>query len=180
MIAGVLTSLAELELELGRQRRAAAREARRGCFCHAHVRCALRSLAGLDPSPHISGRSQFRRTLLCSNSNVSTACERVLAESCGDSGSYLKNAHRDNRGVDMLIVAGRLVVAPDGRQTYLASCVDVVEQARSAAGCLDFMISADLVDPARINIFERWEWQAAVEAFRGRRERQRECFKTRR
>ena len=67
----------------------------------------------------------------------------------------------------MLIVAGRLVVAPDGRQTYLASCVDVVEQARSAAGCLDFMISADLVDPARINIVERWEWQAAVEAFRG-------------
>jgi quinol monooxygenase YgiN len=98
---------------------------------------------------------------------VSTARERVLDESCGDSGSYLKNAHRDNRGVDMLIVAGRLVVAPDGRQTYLASCVGVVEQARSAAGCLDFMISADLVDPARINIFERWEWQAAVEAFRG-------------
>jgi heme-degrading monooxygenase HmoA len=37
----------------------------------------------------------------------------------------------------------------------------------NAPGCLDFAISADLIDPARINIFERWESQEAVEAFRG-------------
>jgi hypothetical protein len=43
----------------------------------------------------------------------------------------------------------------------------VVEQARSPTGCQDFTISADLVDPARINIFERREPRAAVEAFRG-------------
>jgi quinol monooxygenase YgiN len=43
----------------------------------------------------------------------------------------------------------------------------VVEQARSAPGCLDFAITADLVDPGRIDIFERWETQAAVQAFRG-------------
>ena len=46
-------------------------------------------------------------------------------------------------------------------------CISVVEQARRAAGCLDFAISADLIDPGRVNIFERWESQAAVEAFRG-------------
>ena len=40
-------------------------------------------------------------------------------------------------------------------------------KARRAAGCLDFAITADLLDPARINIFERWESQAAVETFRG-------------
>ena len=34
-------------------------------------------------------------------------------------------------------------------------------------GCLDFALSADIVDPGRINIFERWESQEAVEAFRG-------------
>ena len=45
--------------------------------------------------------------------------------------------------------------------------MSVVEQARSAAGCLDFAITADLVDPGRINVFERWESQAAVETFRG-------------
>ncbi|MEV0408727.1 antibiotic biosynthesis monooxygenase [Actinoallomurus sp. NPDC050550] len=45
--------------------------------------------------------------------------------------------------------------------------MSVVEQARRATGCLDFAITADLVDADRINIFERWESRAAVEAFRG-------------
>jgi quinol monooxygenase YgiN len=67
----------------------------------------------------------------------------------------------------MVIVAGYLMVEPTERQSYLAGCVDVVRQARGALGCLDFAITADLVDPSRINIFERWESQAAVEAFRG-------------
>ncbi len=67
----------------------------------------------------------------------------------------------------MVIVAGHLVVDPEQRESYLADCVSVVEQARRAPGCLDFAITADLMDTGRINIFERWESQAAVEAFRG-------------
>jgi quinol monooxygenase YgiN len=67
----------------------------------------------------------------------------------------------------MVIVAGHLVVDREQRESYLADCVSVVEQARSAPGCLDFAITADLVDPGRIDIFERWESQAAVELFRG-------------
>jgi quinol monooxygenase YgiN len=43
----------------------------------------------------------------------------------------------------------------------------VVRQARGAAGCLDFSLSADLLEAGRVNILERWESQAAVEAFRG-------------
>jgi quinol monooxygenase YgiN len=66
----------------------------------------------------------------------------------------------------MVIVAGHVTVEPQQRESYLAGCVSVVEQARRAAGCLDFAIAADLVDPGRVNIFERWESQAAVEAFR--------------
>jgi quinol monooxygenase YgiN len=67
----------------------------------------------------------------------------------------------------MVIVAGHLIVDPQQRQSYLADCAGVVEQARRAPGCLDFSITADLLDPGRIAIFERWESQAAVEAFRG-------------
>ena len=67
----------------------------------------------------------------------------------------------------MVIVAGHIAVEPARRQSYLAGCVSVVEQARRAAGCLDFAITADLLDAGRINIFERWESQLAVETFRG-------------
>ncbi|MEU3793836.1 antibiotic biosynthesis monooxygenase family protein [Streptomyces fructofermentans] len=67
----------------------------------------------------------------------------------------------------MVIVAGHIAVEPEQREPYLAGCVGVVEQARRAPGCLDFVIAADLVDAGRINIFERWESSAAVEAFRG-------------
>ena len=68
----------------------------------------------------------------------------------------------------MVIVAGHITVEPQERESYVAGCVTVVEQARGVAGCLDFAITADLVDPGRVNIFERWESQAAVKAFRRR------------
>lgn len=68
----------------------------------------------------------------------------------------------------MVIVAGHIIVEPQQRESYLASCVSVVEQARRAAGCLDFAISPDLFEPGRINVFERWQSQAAVETFRSR------------
>jgi len=66
-----------------------------------------------------------------------------------------------------VIVAGHLVVAPDQRSAYLDGCAEGVRAARAADGCLDFAISADLLDTSRINVFERWPSQAAVEAFRG-------------
>lgn len=67
----------------------------------------------------------------------------------------------------MIIVAGHLDVDPGERDAYLATCVAVVEQARRAPGCLDYALGADLLEPGRINILERWESQEAVEAFRG-------------
>jgi quinol monooxygenase YgiN len=67
----------------------------------------------------------------------------------------------------VVIVAGHLVVDPLEREAYLAGCSSVVEQARRAPGCLDFALGADLLDPGRINVLERWESPAAVEAFRG-------------
>lgn len=67
----------------------------------------------------------------------------------------------------MVIVAGHIVVDPAQREGYLTGCAEVVQQARRAPGCLDFSITADLIDPRRINIYERWQTQEAVETFRG-------------
>jgi quinol monooxygenase YgiN len=67
----------------------------------------------------------------------------------------------------MVIVAGHICVEPLKRESYLTECRDVVRQARRTPGCLDYAISADLLDPSRIDVFERWESQAAVDAFRG-------------
>jgi quinol monooxygenase YgiN len=59
------------------------------------------------------------------------------------------------------------LVEPERREAYLQSCVEVIEQARTAPGCLDFALTADLVTAGRINVFERWESAAAVRSFRG-------------
>jgi quinol monooxygenase YgiN len=67
----------------------------------------------------------------------------------------------------MIIVAGHLLVDPDHRTSYLEGCHEVVRLARATSGCLDFTLSADLLDPGRINVLERWESLAAVDAFRG-------------
>ena len=67
----------------------------------------------------------------------------------------------------MLIIAGHLIVDPTERDRYVADCVTVVEAARVAPGCLDFSITADTVDPGRVLVYERWEDEAPMLAFRG-------------
>ncbi len=67
----------------------------------------------------------------------------------------------------MIIVAGTLTVAPEEREAYLATSTEAVEQARAAAGCLDFAVSPDLVDPGRINVFELWSDAESLAEFRG-------------
>jgi quinol monooxygenase YgiN len=67
----------------------------------------------------------------------------------------------------MLIIAGHLTVDPTERDAYVAECREVVEAARTAPGCLDFALTADSVDPARITVYERWETEEQLLAFRG-------------
>lgn len=67
----------------------------------------------------------------------------------------------------MIIVSGHLSVAPDEREHYLATCLPVVRSARATPGCLDFAISADLLDPGRVNVLERWLTASDLHAFRG-------------
>lgn len=67
----------------------------------------------------------------------------------------------------MIIVAGWLQVDRVDRDRYVADCIAVVQQARTAPGCLDFAITADPVEMDRVNVYERWESDAHLERFRG-------------
>ncbi len=83
MVAGVLASLAELELELGRERRTAAREARRARGQHIGRPKALDAKkAGLAQRMHANGESA---STIANALGVSRATVyRVLAEQTAD------------------------------------------------------------------------------------------------
>ncbi|HEV7192274.1 MAG TPA: antibiotic biosynthesis monooxygenase family protein [Jatrophihabitantaceae bacterium] len=66
----------------------------------------------------------------------------------------------------MIIVAGTLTVDPADRSLYLELASAATAQARLIPECLDFAQSADPLESDRINIFERWESDAGLEAFR--------------
>lgn len=66
----------------------------------------------------------------------------------------------------MIIIAGALHVDPQERSAYLEATFDVAGLARAFPGCADFVQAADPIDPSRINVYERWENDADVAAFR--------------
>jgi quinol monooxygenase YgiN len=68
---------------------------------------------------------------------------------------------------NMLIIAGYLEVSSTERDAYVQDCVTAVQMALTAPGCLDYSITADSVDPARVRIYERWESEEHLHVFRG-------------
>jgi len=50
-----------------------------------------------------------------------------------------------------IIVSGSLHVDPTERDAYLEARVPILQHARDAPGCLDFSLSADLLDAGRVN-----------------------------
>ena len=66
----------------------------------------------------------------------------------------------------MLIVSGHLVLDPADRDAHVVASARAVRLARQAPGCLDFAVSADAVDPTRVNILERWARPEDLDAFR--------------
>jgi quinol monooxygenase YgiN len=67
----------------------------------------------------------------------------------------------------MLIVSGRIYLRPGTRERFLASSAEAIVQARAFAGCRDFVVAADPLEPDRVNVYEEWESEAALLAFRG-------------
>lgn len=66
----------------------------------------------------------------------------------------------------MLIVAGNLHVRPEDRDAWVAAHHEIVQVARLAPGCLDLYFCADPIDEGRVNMFEQWESEEALEAWR--------------
>jgi quinol monooxygenase YgiN len=67
----------------------------------------------------------------------------------------------------MLIIAGYIDVDAEGRDAYVEESRQVVAAAHEAPGCLDFAMTADSLDARRVRVYERWETEDALMAFRG-------------
>ncbi len=67
----------------------------------------------------------------------------------------------------MIIVSGKIYVRPGARHEFLASSLEAVVQARRSRGCRDFVVSADSIEPDRVNVYEEWESEEALLTFRG-------------
>ena len=65
----------------------------------------------------------------------------------------------------MIIIAGYSLAQRDKRDAAVEAFSAMVERARKQDGCLDLSISADSVDPERINIFECWRDQQSWKAW---------------
>ena len=70
-------------------------------------------------------------------------------------------------GDSMIIVSGRIYVRRGRRDAFLAASMEAVMAARRSSGCLDFVVAADPIEPDRVNVYEQWESEAQLEAFRG-------------
>ena len=67
----------------------------------------------------------------------------------------------------MIIIAGHSRARDaNKRDAAVAAFADMIERARRQDGCLDFAISADALDPGRINVFECWRDQQSLNAWR--------------
>jgi quinol monooxygenase YgiN len=64
----------------------------------------------------------------------------------------------------VIIVAGHIDVAPEQRDEFLAGRVETIRKSRAEAGCIEYVFSADALEPGRVRVFERWESKEALRA----------------
>jgi quinol monooxygenase YgiN len=67
----------------------------------------------------------------------------------------------------MVIVSGRIYLAEGRRDAFVDSSLAAVKLARVAPGCRDFVVAPDPLEPDRVNVYEAWESEEQLEAFRG-------------
>lgn len=64
----------------------------------------------------------------------------------------------------MVIVSGVFELEPSERDTFLAGRSDAMRRSRAEAGCLEYVFSADPLEPGRVVLFEKWESSEALAA----------------
>jgi quinol monooxygenase YgiN len=62
-----------------------------------------------------------------------------------------------------LIVAGWIDVSATDRDAYLSSRLDAMITTRAEPGCVEYVFSADPVDPGRVRLFEQWDSRADLD-----------------
>jgi quinol monooxygenase YgiN len=66
-----------------------------------------------------------------------------------------------------ILVVGKLRIASEMREEFIRRSVYAVKSARKDSACLDYAVSPDPIDPARVNVYECWVSREALESFRG-------------
>jgi quinol monooxygenase YgiN len=66
----------------------------------------------------------------------------------------------------MVVIAGHYRVEADQRDGLVAAFTDLLRRARAAEGALHVSITADPVEPDRVNMLEVWRDAAALERWR--------------
>lgn len=66
----------------------------------------------------------------------------------------------------MIIIVGHLIVDVVERDRYVAAHRDLAGRARAFPGCLHLAITADSIDPGRVNNAEVWESAESLDAWR--------------
>ena len=67
----------------------------------------------------------------------------------------------------MIIVSGWLRLKPGGRERFLADSAEAMVLARKAEGNRAFVVAADPIEDDLVNVYEHWDSEAALDAFRG-------------
>jgi quinol monooxygenase YgiN len=66
----------------------------------------------------------------------------------------------------VLIIAGKVYVANEFRDQWIRDHTDAMKRARAMPGCVQLYVSADPIEEGCVNIFEQWESEGELEAWR--------------
>jgi quinol monooxygenase YgiN len=66
----------------------------------------------------------------------------------------------------MIIVSGKIYLRSGSRDAFLASSTEFIVAARKAHGCQDFIVAADPIEVNRVNVYEEWDSETDLLAFR--------------